>query len=192
MVWTPTWVHCGQEKKQRCCEMEPSSRWGNWDRKWGSVWGHDVQTQQSEDFVFPTIPYSPTRSCCHTHTHECTHVQTHHASRSFIPWRWECDINQSVPTTPVTSTVSPAPPPILAAPSCSYPVCVTVERQPHQNTLQWALDQHSQRGSERKVKWAEEREAADMKSCLDSSLTDMGISNSLDAINYHSALLKQW
>lgn len=70
---------CGQKKKQRCCEMEPSSCWGNWDRKWGSVWGHGVQTQQSEDFVFPTILYSPTRSCCHTcvHTHTRTHTWLH-------------------------------------------------------------------------------------------------------------------
>lgn len=65
---------CGRGKKQRCFEMEPSSCWGNWDRKWGSVWGHGVQTQQSEDFVFPTIPYSPTRSCCHTLTHMNAHT----------------------------------------------------------------------------------------------------------------------
>lgn len=115
-VWTPTSPHdCGQEKKQRCCEMEPSSCWGNWDRKWGSVWGHDIQTKQSEDFVFPTILYSPTRVFSHTHTltHKCIHIQNHHASRYFIPLEvrvWYqpiCSIHSCNPNSHTSTTLGP-------------------------------------------------------------------------------------
>lgn len=180
---------CGQQKKQQCCEMEPSSCWGNWDRKWGSAWGHGIQTQQSEDFVFPTIPYSPSRSCCHTRTHMHTRPNPFPTPRSFIPWRWECDINQSVPTTPVTPTVSAAPPPILAAPSPrSFPVCATVERQPHQKQRWTSTRKEGQREGlseprrERRQTWSPARTPV---------LTDMGIWKNLDAINYHSAHLKQ-
>lgn len=68
---------CGRKKKQQCCETELSSRWGNWVRKWGSVQGHGIQTQQSEDFVFLTIPRPPTHSCCQCLSHTNTDTQTH-------------------------------------------------------------------------------------------------------------------
>lgn len=184
---------CGQQKKQQCCEMEPSSCWGNWDRKWGSAWGHGIQTQQSEDFVFPTIPYSPSRSCCHTRTHMHTRPNPFPTPRSFIPWRWECDINQSVPTTPVTPTVSAAPPPILAAPSPPLlpSVChsgATATPKTHCSERWTSTRKEGQREGlseprrERRQTWSPARTRV---------LTDMGIWKNLDAINYHSAHLKQ-
>lgn len=176
---------CGQERKQRCCEMKPSSCWGNWDRKWGSAWGHDVQTQQSEDFVFPTIPYSPTCSCCHIRTH----IQAHHASRSFIPWRWEHDISQSVPATPLTPTV--APPPILGAPSHS--TSPVPERNDRQNNThcseRWSgARKQGQRGGLSELR----REKQHTKSCLLFGLTDTAIFKKPDTVNYRCADLKRW
>lgn len=184
---------CGQKKKQRCCEMEPSSCWGNWDRKWGSVWGHGVQTQQSEDFVFPTILYSPTRSCCHTCAHTHTHVHTHDCTHGSNPLRlpvlhppgvkvWYQPICSNHPHNPNSYSCT-TPDPLS---SFSYLVCATVEGQPRQNTLHRALDQHSQKGSGRRVKWAKKRKTADMKSCLDSSMIHTDILTSLDASNNHS------
>lgn len=70
---------------------------------------------------------------------------------NFFPWRWECDINQSVRITFVTSTLSPAPPPNLTAPSHSNPACAEGEQQP--------LDQRSHRGSVRWVKRVTKTEA---------------------------------
>lgn len=138
-------------------------------------------------FLFPTIPYSPSRSCCQTHIH--THIQTHHTSRSFIPWRWECDINQSVPITPVTPTVPPAPPP---NPRSAFLLLPSLHRSGEAAVPpQWALVLHSQGGSERRVKWVAEREAAEVKSCLGSSLTDTGVLKNVDSRNYHTAHLKQ-
>lgn len=131
-LWTPECPHdCGQKKKESCCEMEPSSRWGNWDRKWGSEWGRGIQTQQSQDFSFFFLishnPLLPTAAPAVKHTYTYISIPTT-LPRSFSHWRWECDINQSVPITPVTPTVSP--PSVFTAPSRSFPVRATAKRWP--------------------------------------------------------------
>lgn len=118
-------LDCGRKKKQRCCETELSSCWGNWVRKWGSVWGHGIQTQQSEDFVFLTIPPPPTRSCCqsfsHTNAETQTRTQPQRLQVLYPPEVrvWYQPICFSHPRNPSShSHTTPDP-------SCSYWVCAT-------------------------------------------------------------------
>lgn len=127
---------------------------------------------------FPQSLTHPPRSCCHTHTHEWTNVQAHKPSPVLYPLEvrvWYQPICSNHPCNP-NSLTSTTPDPRSSFPR--FPtrgVCHRHSDGTHQNTLRRALEQHSQRGSERRVKWAEGREAADMKSCSDSRLTDTGV-----------------
>lgn len=175
---------CGQEKKQWCCEMEPSSRWGNWVRKWGSVWGHGIQTQQSEDFVFPTITYPPTLSCCHTQTHTGTNAHPPHLPVLYPPEvkAWYQPICFNHPHN--LSSHSHHQPPSLPVPA----QCVPQWNHSHTKT-----DCSNTRKGDwvEGVKWAEKRIAVEMKSCLDSTLTQMCVLTNPHAISSYTVHLEQ-
>lgn len=126
-AWSPTWVHMIVDKRRSSGAV-----------KWSPAHAEAIETGNGgrcgvmasklsnlrilyfpQSFTHPPVP-AVTRARTHTHmyAHMIAHtVQTHYASRSFIPQGWKCDINQSVPTTPITLTVTAAPPPILSAPS---------------------------------------------------------------------------
>lgn len=138
-------------------------------------------------FLFPTIPYSPSCSFCQTHTHTYPNPPCFPVLYPPEVRVWYQPICSNRPRNP-NSLTSTTPDPRGA-----YPLLSNVSHSGAAATLQhWAPDQHSHRGSDRRVKWVSEWEAAEMKSCSDSGLTDMGILQNLEAINYHTAHLKPW
>lgn len=193
-AWSPTWVHMIVDKRRSSGAV-----------KWSPAHAEAIETGNGgrcgvmasklsnlrilyfpQSFTHPPVP-AVTRALTHTHvhTHDCTHgsnplrLPVLHPPGVKVWYQPICSNHPHNPNSYSCTTPDPLS-------SFSYLVCATVEGQPRQNTLHRALDQHSQKGSGRRVKWAKKRKTADMKSCLDSSMIHTDILTSLDASNNHS------
>lgn len=185
-VWTPTCVHMIVDNRRNSGAV----KWSRLTlRQLRQEMGVDVGSRRPNSAIggFCIFPQSFTRppalAVTHTHTHMLTRPSPPRLA-VFYPLEvrvWYQPICSNHPRNPNgLAQRHPRSSQLLPAPI----QCAPQRSDSHTKTRR---GERSQRGSDRRVKWAEEREAADIESCSDARLTDTGILKNLPLITVRSS-----